>query len=661
MMSGSKKWIVGVFLVLGVGKSVVAQETGFRGKEGLARGFAKAVFDSCGSFDVLHYRLDLTFPLTTDAFSGSVTLTFRACQDGLDGVTFQMVDLHADSVLVESGRAAFVQTGEEIRVGLGETLAEDDTFSVSVFYQQGAPAGRGFYFYPLCAYTMSEPEDARRWFPCHDVPWDKATAEVHVTVPRGVEVASIGLLEGRELSGDGAWETFHWRTQYPVATYLVCVTMSSSYARWSDWYVSPEEDSLEMAYYIFVRDSANAKQDFVHMVDAMTFFSDRFGPYPFEKYGMAEVEPFVAGGMEHQTMTTINSRWIRGDGWYESGLVHELAHMWWGDAVTLNDWAAIWLNEGFAVYSEALFVEDQYGWDAFQAKMDASKVIYFSKPTKQDFPIYDPPAGRLFDWEVVYNKGGWVLHMLRGVVGEEAFWWILRTYYETYGYANASIPDFRSVCETVSGMGLDWFFREWIYDQGYPRVRYSWSVTPVSAGGCEVVLTLEQVQTTGPVFRMPVDVRFEGGESATDTTVWMEDVFGVFTFILDDTPEDILLDPDGWVLMTSETGTGGGRRPGETPDGFYLYSSFPNPFNETTVVYYNVPEGFKSSQDVRIEVYNVTGRLVRTLVDETETPGRYWVVWDGRDDDGRRLSSGIYVIGLWAGDFSQARKVVLVR
>jgi len=632
-------------------------------KDKLPRKFTRATFDSTHSFDVLHYRLNLMFPFSSSAFSGTITVTCRSCVDGLDKIQLDMVDLVADSVFLWKEKIDGVQKNGEITISLGKSMAIGDTFSVSIAYNKASQeenSYRGFYYYSMCAYTMSEPEDARYWFPCFDKPWDKATAELYVTVPRDVEVASIGLLEKKELSEDGKWETFHWRTEYPVATYLICVTMSKFYSRWSDWYVSPAGDSLEIVYYVFTRDSVKAKNDFVHMVDAVSFFSDRFGPYPFEKYGMAEVEPFYYGGMEHQTMTTFNSQWIQGNRAYESGFVHELSHMWWGDAVTLNNWPAIWLNEGFAVYSEALFIEHEYGQDAFQEKMDNVKNNYFFQTNSRDFPIYDPPAGELFNWGIIYNKGAWVLHMLRHVVGDENFWKILKTYYTTYRYSNASISEFKSVCESVSGMDLYWFFDEWIYNKGCPDLEYSWSSRFLSQNKYEVTLIIDQVQADAPLFQMPLDVRIDQDGVSKDTTVWISEYSQSFVFLTNNQPKSIILDPDKWVLMKSEYKSGIKLREGKIPDHFALLPNFPNPFNARTTIYYDLPAS-RAQWNVHLVVYNVRGECVRTLIERSQPPGRYWVSWDGSDSQGKPLSTGIYILKLYSNGFEQEKKAVLIK
>jgi len=185
---------------------------------------ARTTFDSTGAFDVLHYRLDLTFPYTDNTLSSTMTATCLANAAELDEVVFHMVDLIADSVFVQDIRITSTPVNGQISMPLETPVSSGDTFTVSITYH-GEPQ-QGYYAYPMSAYTQTEPEDSRYWFPCRDVPWDKATTELHVTVPKGVDVASVGLLEGRDVSTDGLWETFHWRSKDPMSTYLICVTMS---------------------------------------------------------------------------------------------------------------------------------------------------------------------------------------------------------------------------------------------------------------------------------------------------------------------------------------------------------------------------------------------------------------------------------------------------
>jgi len=615
------------------------------------------IFGSLSDFDVLHYSLDLRFPLTSSELDGSAVLTIRSVRDNLGEIELHAVNLNIVSISVPKQSASWNHANGLIRIRFNRSYALGDTFSVRIVYY-GKPQERGFYFYPLCAYTFSEPEDARAWFPCRDVPWDKATAEIRATVPSGVQVASVGLLKSRTFSPDGKWETFHWVTSYPVATYLLCVNVSRDYSRWSDWYVTEAKDSIEIVNYIFRRDSSNAVKDLVHLKDALAFFSAEFGSYPFEKFGVAEVEPFRYGGMEHQTMVTFNSIWIQGNRNYESGFVHELAHMWWGDAVTLDSWPDIWLNEGFATYCEALFDGFYYGPDAFRLKIQRMKRDYLDQADRNDFPVYNPPSGELFNWGIVYSKGGLVLHMLRHVVGEAPFRQILRDYFRTFRYRTCSTADFQNVCESVSAKKLDWFFQEWIYGKGCPEISYSYSEQPLQSGGFQIALQVRQLQESGVWFRMPLDVRLAG---VKDTVVQLANALDRFVFTASRRPDSLVLDPDGWILMVRKPASNDIREDGELPDGFSLYSAFPNPFNTETTFFYDIPDTPNASR-LTLAVYDLLGKPVRMLA-ETEglVPGKYRKTWDGKDAAGRPVSSGVYILKMTAGKTVLEQKAVLAR
>jgi aminopeptidase N len=622
-------------------------------------------------YDALRYRINLVFPLVSNEFSGTVELSAAALEDGLSAIAVHSAGLWADSVFVDGVFVDAASNGAMLTVPLPRVLSRGDTFLVRVRYH-AAPDKNGFYFYPLCAYTMSEPSDARAWVPCKDVPGDKAAVDVAVTVPAGVEAASIGALKRRTKSADGLWETFEWGTDLPVATYLVCVTLSSLYSVWSDRAATAAGDSIECLYYVFEWDSANARHDFVHVPDAVEFFSERFGAFPFEKYGMAEVKPFNYGGMEHQTMTTINSGWITGDMSLESGFVHELAHSWWGDAVTLDDWPSIWLNEGFATYCESLFEEFFYGKEAFVGNMRTSRNDYFEQAMTLDFPLYNPPRGQIFNWGIVYQKGACVLHMLRKTVGDGAFWEILRRYYETYRYGNASIGDFQSVCETVSGMDLDWFFSQWIYREGFPTILYAWTTEQAAGGRTEIVLTLRQGGDGASVFHLPMDVRYgsvAGGMA--DTCVWVLNPSETFRFETDAATDSLILDPDYWLVFKSmrvETLPDDGEGAGTLR--CTLKPNFPNPFGNGTTIRVECAagggatdphSGIPDLRSFRLAVYNLMGAKVRSLAVPNSDSSSFTVPWDGTDDKGNALASGIYIFRLEGGDFTSQTKAVLRR
>ncbi|MEJ2720540.1 MAG: M1 family aminopeptidase [bacterium] len=243
--------------------------------------------------------------------------------------------------------------------------------------------------------------------------------------------------------------------------------------------------------------------------------------------------------MEHQTITSLG-------GYGEYLIVHELAHSWWGDMVTCDSFHHIWLNEGFATYSEALWSEVAYGTTQYHQDMELAK--YFGGGT-----IYVPDPSdfsRIFHSGLSYNKASWVLHMLRHIVGDATFFQILQTYYADSRYQNgtATTEEFRDLSEAVSGMDLDWFFHEWIYEEYYPQYAYDWTWTPVG-GQHQIDLTIDQLQTNY-TFKMPIDVTVTTAAGDTTFVVWDSLATQDFAFTIDGEPVGFRLDKDGWILRT---------------------------------------------------------------------------------------------------------------
>ena len=606
-------------------------------------------------WDALHYRLDLNFPYDSSAFSGQVSLTAKAVQSHLAGITLNMENLTLDSVYSPERQVTAFYQNNALSLSWQPGFDAGEEFSVTIEYH-GAPVEDGFYFYETCAYTMSEPQDARKWFPCRDVPWDKTTAEIVVTVPVGVEVASVGLLQSRQKNPQTGTETFFWKTDLPIATYLICITMSDQYAHWSDWIIS-EGDSIELPYYVFREDSVKALKDFKCMSDAMDIFSTLFGKYPFEKYGMAAVEPTWFGGMEHQTMTTVNRSWFTGTRSYEFGFVHELAHMWWGDAVTLKDWPDIWLNESFATYAEALYWEILAGKGAYAEKVRDNEERYYRQAEIYDFPVYNPPWEELFNGGIVYSKGAFILHTLRKMVGDEDFFEILNTYYQAHLYGNADTRDFISACETVTGESFDWFFDQWIYGPGYPELIYSFYSVPTHSGAYNAVLEFKQ---PGKLFQLPLQIRLMHETGYADTLLQINHSDQLFSFVVDFRPDSIIVDPNNHFLIALKEDTATYRIEDEIPVQFTLSANYPNPFNASTTLHYNLPAS-RTLWDIEIVVYNPLGQEIRKIIHKTSGPGSFRTRWDGKDAGGADVPSGVYIIALKSNQRIEKQKVLLVR
>lgn len=614
-----------------------------------------ALFDSVHAFDALHYALDLKFDGQSGYFGGSMTMRFRVVDNHLSAIRLHMVHLLADSVFFQNNPAGYTRDDTSIVINFGGIHQPPETLAVRIVYHDTSQE-RGYFHYQLNSYTLTEPQDARWWFPCYDEPWDKATSEIYATVPENYYVGSNGYLERVEHNPGNATRRYHWVNPYPITTYLMNVIMGD-FAVWNDYYINNYGDSIPILNMVFHSDSAAAAYDFANVPAMMAIYSQLFYPYPFNKYGQGAVDPFWAGGMEHQTMTTINRYWIDGNRSSEGGLAHELAHMWWGDFVTMADWRHIWLNEGFASYASALFNESFYGHDRFMSDLNDYQNGYFRYEEQYGRArLFNPPPEQLFS-APQYIKGAWVLHMLRGIIGDAAFFAGLHQYAALHAYDNATTDEFRDAMETVSGVELGWFFDEWVYEQGFPEYNYSWTVTPVGEE-YNIHLEIAQVQSDAPIFRMPIPIRVVS-DITWDILLQNNQQIQSYDIMVSSPPTDLLFDPDNWALERSQrvTGIDGGDQP-NLPQSAKLNDIYPNPFNGTANISLLIEGG---SQHSNVSIFDIGGRMVKNLYDGELRPGYHLLRWNGADNNGNSLASGVYLVRLLSPSGDSTRKITYIR
>jgi len=603
-------------------------------------------------FDMLSYKLDVSLVMVSDAFQGKCTMTMRL-KSNVDSLVLDAVGLLLDTVRVDGVPKTTRpdSAAESFIIYLNGTRNTGDTLRIAISYRRAPgyprPSSRqGYYFFldtlgmpANLGYTFSEPSDARFWFPCFDEPWEKATAEMNITVPTGYVAASNGKLLGTTNNGNGT-TTWRWREGRQITTYLMCIT-ASRFAVSSLPYVTATGDTIPLQYFTWLPDSA-ATANFLPTVRQMVGqYAALFGEYPFDKYGMTSIVPFVYLGMEHQTLTTMN-RYSQTD---QRVVSHELAHQWWGDLVTCGTWRDVWLNESFATYSEALWRESLGGFPALKSYM-RDTLNGFQYGSWQG-AVYDPVGQgfNLFD-QVVYSKGGWVLHTLRGVLGDSVFFRSLNAYRQRYASKSAITNELKAVVDSVAGLDMGWFFNQWIFGPGWPKYasRYSW--TPDT-----LTLTIYQQQSSSwPTYKMPIKVRAYVGSSSTAFALWDSVRTQVFRLPLASMPDSIVLDPDGWILkqiVSPPSSVGEDER----PLAFQLFQNYPNPFNPTTTVRYSLPLQGRAGVGsfVTLKVYDILGREVTTLVNEAKPTGEYAVSFDARLPYGNlrggqasNVASGLY-------------------
>ncbi len=626
--------------------------------------------DSTHEFDVRFYRVDLDLPMTSGAMTARVSIDLIPAVDNFDTFSLHMVNLVCDSIRRADTACTFTAGSGQLLVDLDRAFARGESLRVDIYYHRNAGVeNRGFYYHArgtqgiphaIC-YTTTEPADARYWLPCFDEPWDKAErgCAINVTTPDSMNACSNGLLDSTTTSGGK--KTCWWSHNYPISTYLM-VFSASRWASFKQWFETSPGESAYVQNFIWPEDSADAVAAFANVVDMIDYFSDsaRYGRYPFEKYGHVEAYPFPWGGMENQTMTMVHRAWIIYGS--DNGIAHELAHQWWGDMVTCQDWREIWLNEGFAVYSDELYEYHRRGRSAFLSMIGSRAQDYFDEEATDPRPIYAPPyPDHLFDWGHTYCKAGWVQHMLRYVEGDTVwsepgvFFRAMRAYGDSFKYGNANTEDYKRIHEQITGLELDWFFDEWVYNYGYPIYTLGWHGRQ-NGRGWEVVFELTQNNSSGapPVFHMPVEVRVSwSGGSATfwyDVTTSPQ----VNVFPVGAQPTSVSFDPNDWILDQHNTQVA----VADVPSSGYrtgLRLAGPDPSTGPVRLAYELG----SAAPARIDIYDGAGRLTRTLLEGQRPAGRYTATWDRKGSGGRSVSAGTYFCRLSAGSESRTIRLVL--
>ena len=429
-------------------------------------------------YDVQHYDLDITIDFDRMELAAAVTLDIKAELDGLARFSLDFAGPPVEMVLINGQPAPWQQQGPKLWIALPAPARAGSTFTATVHYA-GTPRTFPSPYMPFLSlgalgsqqerelFTFNEPDGARAWFPCNDHPRDKATYTFTLTVPGDLSAVANGEPEPPIDNGDGT-RTFVWRMNYPMATYLAVIAVG-------DYRVVEETGpgDIHLRHYYFANQSeAAVRQTFAVTGDAIAFYEQVFGPYPFDGYGHVLTRQGDVG-METQTMTIMPM--MLGDGGPGAVriIVHELAHQWFGNLVSPYSWADIWLNEGFATYAEILWSEFTGGQEAMADNLGFNEFDVFIGG--EFAPVGAPAVTDLFGTNS-YKKGGWVVHMLRREIGDEAFLATLRAYLERFGGGNATTRDLWDVAEAVSGQDLDAFFEQWVYRPGNPQVSLYWTI-----------------------------------------------------------------------------------------------------------------------------------------------------------------------------------------
>lgn len=599
------------------------------------------------NYDVLHYSLNLQVNPNYGWLAGDVTIIFTALGD--EPLTELVLDFR-DNMFVSTTTIRHpyadiltVTRGNDLIVANLPDPIEPGQIGVVNVQFWGQPLAEGLFGYqfttsdgghPVAA-TVSEPWSARSWWPCKDTPTDKATVTTSLNVPTGM----TGVASGRPADQTG--DLFTSTQLKPIPTYLVSIAVSE-YVTIEEQYDGPA-GQIDLRHYVFAEDEADAREDLSILPEMLDFCGDLFGPYPFtgQPFGIAEIAWDEA--MEHPVSVTYGDVLITGTHQFDTVLMHEVAHMWFGDLVTPEDWTHIWLNEGFATYAEALWAEHVYGPAGLTSYMGSHDWGhgYGTDTLVRDSGNSNPPY---YFRAIAYHKGAWVLHMLRRWLGDEDFFASLRAFLDDpeFRFSTANSLDFQQVCEATSGQNLSWFFDQWLYRTTYPILRLDWQ-NNWQEGANDVRVRLRQEHDAEPdgslsAFQIPVELRFVGSGLDTTVTVFTHQLDQEFVIPLGATINNVYVDQNRWLLHDMSTNKSEiSRNVIKAP--VKLLPAYPNPFNPRTIFHW---EATTTTSD-QVEVFDVQGRRILHQDLGEKGPGLREFLWLGVDNSGQQYPSGIYL------------------
>ncbi len=516
---------------------------------------AKSLSDQ-DKYDMHYLKLDLELDnLSTTIDRGHATLGATVSAFTLDVFVLELASsFTVDSAKINGVTVPINRIADELQIFPSTSQSQGAMLEVDVYYHGNPPSGGGFFggifnddspsWGANVTWTLSQPFSSHTWWPAKQVLTDKIdSSEVWLTVLDSLKGGSNGVLQ-QEVSLPGGKTRFEWKHKHPIAYYLVSLAVGP-YIDYSFMAPLPgTTDSVFIQNYIYDNPLTlpNFLTDIDETADMMYVFSDLYGLYPFrdEKYGHCMAP--LSGGMEHQTMTT--------QGFFERGLTaHELGHQWFGDNVTCADWGHIWVNEGFASYSEYLYYQS-LNQNSAQQRMAG---VHTNVMSQGNGSVYVPlnsqdDDGRIFSSRLTYDKGSALVHMIRHWVNDDTlFFEALKTYQIDFANSTSTAEDFISIVESVAGVSMDKFLDHWYYGEGFPT--YSGRFNEI---GNQIIVQINQSTSrpnTTPFFKSAIELEIEFMDN-TDTTIYVMHSMGnqSFLFDIDKDIYDVRIDPENWVL-----------------------------------------------------------------------------------------------------------------
>ena len=513
-------------------------------------------------YDVLSYDLEIGLGEESNEIVGKAIITLIPKKD-IDQIMLDFTGLSIQNILINSNNANYSYKKGKISISSKE-FKVNQALSISIEYSgkpdDGLIIGKNVHG-NRSVFADNWPNRARFWFPSKDHPSDKAMVNFTIHAPSKWNVIANGVLvEKPKIANKNAIgpkeirRTWKWKSSVPIPTYNMVIgaaeldittlgianfTYSASSLR--------SDGSIEVSNWTFPEDTEKSKPSFKRSIEMVNFFATKIGPYPYEK--LANVQSSTRfGGMENASAIFYSQEAIAKGRNIESTVSHEIAHQWFGDSVTEKDWHHLWLSEGFATYFGALFFEQSESRSNFiQIMKKSRKRIFQSKDT--DRPIVDYEIKDLYKLlnSNNYSKGAWVLHMLRGLLGDEIFFYGISKYYSKYKNKTVLTDDFMRTMEEASGKNLQYFFDQWIFSPGYPIIEFEQNWIPKTNGNGKMIITINQTQKKKwPTFIFESKLCWDNNKCIPVKVNQKTQSFEITTLI---EPDSIYIDPENWILM----------------------------------------------------------------------------------------------------------------
>jgi aminopeptidase N len=497
--------------------------------------------------DVGHYRFEIFVNDSTDRIKGIATITFNPVRD-VEKVCFDLVSISRNGkgmkVINVSENGTFLQYSQDSQhLIINKKVPVDEERVYKITYEgvpgDGLIIGINKYGHRTF-FADNWPDRAHYWIPCNDHVSDKATVDFIVTAPAHYKVISNGIKTGESLLPGGLKLT-HYSESSPLPTKIMVIGIAD---------FSVQEAGLvgkiPVSSWVYPEDSSQGFHDYSQAVDILPFFIRKIGPFPFEKLANVESRT-IYGGMENAGAIFYSESSINVTQSTESLLAHEISHQWFGDAVSESDWPHIWLSEGFATYMTNLYLEENYGRDSLNSILIADRRTIVEYSRQYNVPVVDTTQAddltRLLNINS-YQKGGWILHMLRGITGDSLFWKSCQVYYSRFTGKNAGTRDLQDIFEEITRTDLKVFFRQWLNTPGQPSLNISWKYIPADK---KVIIKIDQVQKT--LFDFPLELGIKEEGKIIIRKYEIKDSSARIEFTADKKPIDIIPDPNVNLLF----------------------------------------------------------------------------------------------------------------